>query len=212
VSTQVGETAPAEQPGGKSRKPLWHELPVLVIIAFAIALVIKTFAMQAFYIPSVSMEPTLDVGDRVLVEKIGYRFGSPARGDIVVFQRDLQAQGPSPSIWTRIGDAFRELFGFPTTGRENLIKRVIAVGGEEIEGRNGRVYVDGEPLDEPWLPDGEVPTFDFPPTPVPERMIFVMGDNRDESGDSRSFGPIPEDRVVGKAFLSVWPPTHAGAI
>ena len=214
MSTQVGETAPAEQPGGegKRRKPLWQELPVLVIIAFAIALVIKTFALQAFYIPSVSMDPTLDVGDRVLVEKIGYRFGSPARGDIVVFQRDLQDPEASRSIWTRIGDAFRELFGFPTTGRENLIKRVIAVGGEEIEGRNGRVYIDGEPLDEPWLPNGEVPTFDFPPTAVPEGMIFVMGDNRDESGDSRSFGPISEDRVVGKAFLNVWPPTHAGAI
>jgi signal peptidase I len=202
VSTQVGETAPAEQPGGegKGRKPLWQELPVLVIIAFAIALVIKTFALQAFYIPSVSMESTLDVGDRVLVEKIGYRFGSPARGDIVVFQRDLQ----DPEV--------SRLFGFATTGRENLIKRVIAVGGEEIEGRNGRVYIDGEPLDEPWLPNGEVPTFDFPPTAVPEGMIFVMGDNRDESGDSRSFGPISEDRVVGKAFLNVWPPTHAGAI
>jgi signal peptidase I len=215
VSTPAGEAAPTGRPGDeveRSRRPLWQELPVLIIIAFAIALVVKTFALQAFYIPSVSMDPTLEVGDRVLVEKIGYRIGSPARGDIVVFQRDLQEPEPPRSVWTRVGDAFRELFGFPTSGRENLIKRVVAVGGEEIEGRNGRVYVDGEPLEEPWLANGEVSTFDFPVTTIPEGMIFVMGDNRDESGDSRSFGPISEDRVVGKAFFSVWPLSHAGAI
>jgi len=133
----------AEEP---QRRSLLRELPVLIVIAFAIALLIKTFLLQAFYIPSKSMEPTLLVGDRVLVEKISYRLGEPSRGDVVVFEKDLaQLVAGHPeeerSLGSRIGDSFRELFGFPTGTSQDFIKRVIGVGGDRVEGKNGNVFV-----------------------------------------------------------------------
>lgn len=199
------------------RRSFWRELPVLLVIAFAIALLIKTFLLQAFYIPSASMEPTLLVGDRVLVEKVSYRFGEPQRGDVVVFEKDLGLAAvpgggsDERSALGRIADAVRGLFGFPTGGEQDFIKRVIAVGGDTIEGRNGIVYLNGEPLDEPYLPEG-THTSDFGPTTVPQGMIFVMGDNRGNSDDSRSFGPVPVDSVVGHAFLLIWPPSDFGTL
>jgi signal peptidase I len=198
-------------------RPLWRELPVLLVIAFAIALLIKTFLLQAFYIPSASMEPTLLVGDRVLVEKVSYRFGEPQRGDVVVFEKDLRLVGTPGGVGQersplgRIGDAVRGLFGFPTGGEQDFIKRVIAVGGDTIEGRSGIVFLNGEALAEPYLPEG-TQTSDFGPTTVPEGMIFVMGDNRGNSDDSRNFGPVPVDTVVGKAFLLIWPPSDFGTL
>ena len=186
-------------------KPFWRELPVLIVIAFAAALLIKTLLLQAFYIPSASMEPTLQHGDRVLVEKVSYRFGGPEIGDVVVFEKDV---GPLPAtdggFIQDITDAIKSLFGFPTSGTQDYIKRVMAVGGDSIEGRDGRVLVNGEPVPEPWFPEGTM-TSDFPSYPVPEGEIFVMGDNRGNSDDSRSFGGIPEDDVVGRAFVLIWP-------
>lgn len=227
AATDDGTPGPMRTPSdpGPSRRerrrargrPFWRELPVLLVIAFAIALLIKTFLLQAFYIPSASMEPTLLVGDRVLVEKVSYRFGEPGRGDVVVFEKDLgllgapRAGGDERSALGRITDAVRGLFGFPTGGEQDFIKRVIAVGGDTIEGRNGIVYLNGEPLDEPYLPEG-THTSDFGPTTVPEGMIFVMGDNRGNSDDSRSFGPVPVDTVVGHAFLLIWPPSDLGTL
>jgi signal peptidase I len=195
------------------RKPFWRELPVLVVIAFAVALLIKTFLLQAFFIPSASMEPTLVEGDRVLVEKISYRFSDPERGDVVVFEKDL---GPPPievddSLWTDISDGVRSLFGFPTGGSQDFIKRVIAVEGDTIEGREGRVFVNGEPVDEPYLTEG-LEISPFGPAEIPEDMIFVMGDNRNNSDDSRSFGPIEEDTVVGRAFVLIWPPADMSGL
>ncbi|MFP5299070.1 MAG: signal peptidase I [Actinomycetota bacterium] len=196
----------ADQP---KHRPFWRELPVLVVVAFVIALVLKSFVLQAFYIPSASMEPTLLVGDRVLVEKISYRFGEPGRGHVVVFEKDLggavveEADG---SVLDKIGDAFKGLFGFPTGSAQDFIKRVVAVGGDTVEGRDGRVFVNGEPVDEPYLPEG-TETSTFGPVDVPEGMIFVMGDNRGNSDDSRNFGPVPVDTVVGRAFLLIWPPS-----
>jgi signal peptidase I len=180
-----------------------------MVIALAVAILIKTFLLQAFYIPSESMEPTLDVGDRVLVEKVSYRFGSPQRGDVVVFERDLTAPSARPpqSVWTRIGDSFKGLFGFPTSGNEDFIKRVVGIGGDVVEGRAGRVYVNGHRLDESYLPSG-TQTSTFGPVRVPPRMIFVMGDNRGNSEDSRVIGPVPVDTIVGKALLILWPPSH----
>jgi signal peptidase I len=154
------------------------------------------------------MEPTLMVGDRVLVEKVSFHFGHPSPGDVVVFEKNLGLQAPPSTnepVWTDIVNAFKSLFGFPTGGREDLIKRVIAVGGDKIEGRGGSVYVNGKKLAEPYLPKG-VKTSTFGPITVPPGKIFVMGDNRGNSDDSRSFGPVPVSKVVGRAFVLIWPP------
>jgi signal peptidase I len=153
------------------------------------------------------MEPTLMVGDRVLVEKVSYHFGGPSRGDVVVFEKNLgiQTQPKNEPVWTDIVNAFKGLFGFPTGGREDLIKRVMAVGGDKIQGRGGSVYVNGKKVFEPYLPPG-VKTSTFGPITVPQGKLFVMGDNRGNSDDSRSFGPIPVDKVVGHAFVLIWPP------
>lgn len=199
---------------GKRKRPFWVELPLLVVIAFVVALIIKTFLLQAFYIPSVSMVSTLHVGDRVLVEKISYRFHEPRRGDVVVFERDA-APGVETeddgSFMTDVTDAFKGLFGFPTGGNEDFIKRVIAVGGDSIECRDGEVLVNGEAIDEPYLDDGVV-TSSFTKTMIPEGTIFVMGDNRMDSQDSRSYGPIAIDKVIGNAFVIVWPVSNLGGL
>ncbi len=166
------------------------EWAAIIVGAFAVALVVKAFLLQAFFIPSPSMEPTLAVGDRVLVNKLAYRIGDIGRGDLVVFERP-----PSE----------------PESDVNDLIKRVIAFGGETIEARDGRVLVDGRPLREPYLPPGTV-TGDLPAQTVPEGHLFVLGDNRGDSRDSRRFGPIDEDLVVGRAFVRIWPPGSIGRL
>ena len=205
--------APADEEQDEKRKPFWRELPVLVVIAFAAALLIKTFLLQAFYIPSASMEPTLEAGDRVLVEKVSYLFGEPDHGDVVVFEREVDtlALEQDESFFRDIGDGLRELFGFPTEGRQDFIKRVIAVGGETVEVTGGELKVDGSVVDEPYLPDDFV-TADFPAYTVPDGEIFVMGDNRGNSDDSRSFGGFPVDDVIGRAFILIWPPSQVGGL
>lgn len=159
------------------------EWVVVVGGALIIALVIKTFLLQAFYIPSSSMVSTLNIGDRVLVNKLSYEVHDVHRGDILVFERP---EGESDSQIT------------------DLIKRVIALPGETVEAQNGQILIDGEPLDEPYLDEG-VTTGDFDPVTIPEGQYFMMGDNRGDSRDSRFFGPIAEETIVGRAFFRVWP-------
>jgi signal peptidase I len=195
------------------RRLLWRQFPIVVVGAVVLALLVKSFLLQAFYIPSESMLPTLEKGDRVLVEKIGRHFGGPARGDVVVFERDTAATAAraTGSPMSELSDAFRGLLGLPAEGTEDLIKRVIAVAGDTVEGHGQRLLVNGEPLEEDYLFDGRA-TYNFPPTTIEPGMIFVMGDNRDGSQDSRSFGPVSVDRVVGKAILVIWPLNRAGPI
>jgi signal peptidase I len=151
-----------------------------------IALTAQAFLVQAFWIPSPSMEPTLDVGDRVLVNKLAYRTHDVNHGDLVVFERPPAASnGEDGEI-------------------KDLIKRVIAVGGDTIEAIDGEVYINGERIEEPYLEPG-TPTDNLPFQEIEEGQVFVMGDNRTNSEDSRVFGTIDEDSIVGRAFIKVLP-------
>ncbi len=212
---EAGEAASTPGLETPRRGSFLKELPVLIVIAFAVALLIKSFLLQAFYIPSASMEPTLKEGDRVLVEKVSFGFDGPEQGDVVVFERDAAAVLPveEPELsWTeKIVNAFRELFGFPTGTTQDFIKRVMAVEGDTVEGKDGRVYVNGAEVAEPYLDEGQA-TDVFGPIEVPEDHVFVMGDNRDNSDDSRGFGPVPEDNIVGHAFVLIWPPRDVATL
>lgn len=163
----------------------------VVACGVLIALTAQAFVVQAFWIPSPSMTPTLEVDDRVLVNKLAYRTHDVHRGDLVVFERPPQASdGEGNEI-------------------KDLIKRVVAVGGDTLEARDGQVYVNGERIEEPYLVDG-TPTDNLPRQVIPEGFVFVMGDNRTNSQDSRYFGPIDEDTIVGRAFVKVLPVTDLG--
>ena len=153
--------------------------------ALLVAFVIKTFLLQAFYIPSLSMAPTLKVNDRVLVNKLSYDLHDVHRGDLVVFESP-----PNEGSQTK-----------------DLIKRVIGLPGETVESQNGHILIDGRVLEEPYLgPD--VTTGPLEKTTIPPDHLWVMGDNRPNSRDSRFFGAIPESLVIGRAFVRVWPVTH----
>jgi signal peptidase I len=207
-------SAKASGKKGKKRGPLAFitELPVLLLVAFVLALVIKTFLLQAFYIPSESMQPTLEVGDRVLVNKVVYHLHPPRRGDIVVFADPNPEPEPDRSPVSAVWSWLTEGLGVSTSPEKDFIKRVIGLPGETVEIKRGEVFIDGERLDEPYL---EVPldTGDFGPTRVPPDSLFVMGDNRPNSNDSRrGLGFIPYDKVIGRAFVLIWPPSRVGGL
>jgi signal peptidase I len=185
------------------RRPntFWRELPILVVVAFVVALLVRVFVLQTFYIPSESMEHTLDINDRVLVNKVVYDFRSPHRGEIVVFK--------SPDSWR--GDP----------AEIDFIKRVIATGGDHVICCNDqhRLVVNGHALNEPYLfhdADGsaDMPSDEPFDVTVPKGRLWVMGDHRSHSGDSREqflrtrdprAATIPENSVVGRAFVVFWP-------
>ena len=202
----------------KERKqlPLWQETILLLVIALGLAIVIKALFVQAFYIPSPSMEPLFVKNDRILVQKVSYWGGNdPSRGDVIVF-RD-----PPDSHWLQPSDTgsasgvkkVMEAVGlYPAGG--HLVKRVIGVGGDEVTccDSQGRVTVNGQPLDEKsYLPQGTVPSLMKFDVKVPQDHVWVMGDNRGDSADSRYHladpggGFIADDLVVGKVFALVWP-------
>lgn len=196
----------------------WKELPVLVLLAVGLALLIKTFLVQAFFIPSESMVPTLQVGDRVLVNKVVYHLRDPRRGEVIVFENPHPAPEESTDPVTGFFRWLGRGLGFSQGPEEDFIKRIIGLPGETISARNGSVYVkrpgdeQAGRLDEPYLPPG-TQTADFGPKKIPEGSYFVMGDNRANSNDSRySLGPIPEGKIVGKAFIIIWPPGEWGGL
>ncbi len=207
--------------GASSRRhlPIWLELGFLVVVALVLAVVIKSLFLQAFYIPSGSMNDTLVFNDRILVEKPSYwGSGSPSRGDVVVFADPggWLDESEAPTADTPIAKAL-EVFGlYPTGG--HLVKRVIGVGGDSVVccDAEGRVSVNGTPLDEgSYLKPGEKPSLISFSEKVPEGYLWVMGDNRSHSADSRAHlgdpggGMVPAEDVVGKVFAVVWPLGHA---
>ncbi len=197
-----------EEKGGKGG-PLsfLKELPGLLIVALILALLIKTFLVQAFYIPSESMEPTLDIGDRVLVNKVVYHVHPIRRGDIIVFPDPHPIpvhRNPLSAFWHWLTSGL----GRGTSADKDFIKRVIGLPGDTVEGRHGVIYVNGQPLDEPYLAEPPDPS-GFVARRVPGGKLFVMGDNRTHSADSRTLlGFIDEDKVIGRAFVIIWPPSH----
>jgi signal peptidase I len=182
---------PAPRHPGPSGVRQIAEWVIILVAALTVAIVVKTFLVQAFYIPSGSMEPTLKPGDRVLVNKLSYDLHSIHRGDIVVFKRP-PSEADDPTI-------------------KDLIKRVIGLPGDRIEARDGVVYINGQLIKEPYLPPGTVTT-SLPLTTVPAGQYFVMGDNRGNSKDSRFIGPIPGHLIVGRAFIRVWPFSGLGLL
>ncbi|HEY5651878.1 MAG TPA: signal peptidase I [Acidimicrobiia bacterium] len=200
--TVVPEETEGTEQAEEQHRSFWRELPVLVLVALVIAVLIKTFIVQAFWIPSGSMQDTLEINDRVLVSKLSYRFGEVERGDVVVFD-DPRGTANRESVMESVLRNLAESVGL-STPKSEFIKRIVALPGETIEIADGRVLVDGVPLDEPYVHPGSR-MLDFGPEVIPAGRYFVMGDNRNRSQDSRSFGPIEEESVVGRAFVVLWP-------
>jgi signal peptidase I len=200
-------------PASKKKDGGILEFLIILIVSFALVFgFVRPFVVEAFYIPSESMVPTLRVGDRVLVNKFIYRFTEPERGDIVVFKSvEGGSLPPEENPIERIIGLFRD-DGIEEPPREDLIKRVVGVPGDEISVRNGRLVVNGEPQREPYV-NKRYPDRSFSaPITVPKGHVFMMGDNRTNSQDSRVFGPVPERNIEGEAFLRFWPPGRIGLL
>ena len=191
-----GEAAPeAARPRASSTRWI-REGAIVVVVAVLVAVLLRTFVVQTFFIPSGSMEPTLQIGDRILVNKLSYHLHGVDRGDIVVFSRPPAENCGGPEV-------------------NDLVKRVIGLPGDVISLSGGYVYIDGKRLDESWLPASEQGITSAGPTGTPSDLghpyripagdYFVMGDNRTDSCDSRYWGPISRSLIVGKVEVRVWP-------
>jgi signal peptidase I len=175
------------QPGiGRRFVRLLRDVLETFLPALLIALLINVFVGQATRVEGQSMEPSLHTNQRLVVEKVSYRFHGPQRFDIVVLR-------------------------LPSQGEELLIKRVIGLPGETVEIRNGQVYINGQQLDEPFTAEETRPGR-YAKVTVPPLHVYVLGDNRNRSNDSRSFGPVPIENIVGRAWLSYWPPRNLGLV
>lgn len=188
------------------RLKAYVELPLLLLAAIVVTLIVKAVLAQAFYIPTGSMEPQLEINDRVVVSRTAYRLHDPNRGDIVVFPSPI-AEPDDHGLIQGLADDVLDALAIGDRGDDELIKRVIGLPGEVVSAEGGVVQIDGKPLFEPYLPDS-VRTADFGPITVPDGHVFVMGDNRGNSHDSRfsDIGTIDIDDLVGRAIARVWPP------
>lgn len=195
--------------GDQSLASFLRELPILLLIAFGLAFLLRTFVVQVFFIPSESMVPTLQVDDRIVVEKLSYLFDGPARGDVVVFAGEEGFPTAHESGVQRVVRGVGQFLGVVPVDARDLVKRVIGLPGDTVELEGGRVSVNGVPLDEPYAQLDE----DGGSFTVPEGQIFVLGDNRANSADSRSsLGFVDLDNVVGRAVLRIWPVDRFGTV
>ena len=174
-----------EAPQRPVRKALLEFLIILLVSFVLVFGFVRPVIAAPFYVGSESMVPTLEVWDRVLINKLAYDLAEPERGDIVLFES-------------------------PQGGKDPLIKRVVGLPGEKLEFRHGRLFVDGEPQKEPYLRGGSPGKRSYGPVRVPEGHVFVMGDNRANSLDSRFFGPVPRENLIGEALFRFWPPGRVG--
>jgi signal peptidase I len=182
------DTSPAEKTKGGSRAVRWLiEVVVIVAAAFVLALLVQQFIVKPFAIPSPSMEPTLVEGDRVLVNRLVYHFHPPRRGDVIVFHPP----------------------GRP--GSDPFIKRVVAVAGDTVSVHDGMLYLNGVAQDEPYIRAYPIEG-DYPATKIKDGYVWAMGDNRNNSGDSRVFGQVSLESIMGEAFAVYWPLNHVGGL
>ena len=211
--------APATAPAGATEERVTRkqrrahhslvELVLIVAVALGLALLIQAFLVKPYRIPSESMEPTLDVGQRVLVSRFNYKFSDPDRGDIVVFHPPQGAE--SNSCGEQHPDD--QVCPSPTRARDNVnfIKRVVAIPGDTLAVKDGHAIVNGVRQKENFTRPCAPGTCDFPrPIKVPPDYFFMMGDNRGASDDSRFWGPIPKKWIIGQAFATYWPPRRIG--
>ncbi|MEV6298651.1 signal peptidase I [Actinoplanes sp. NPDC051861] len=208
----------------RKEMPLWQELPLLLIVAFCLAVLIRTFLVQAFYIPSGSMQSTLEIQDRVLVNKVVYDMRDPLRGEIVVFRGtdDWAPEVTEPvsnAFLAKLGRTVGDLVGVSRPGERDFIKRVIGLPGDKVAccDEQGRITVNGVGIDEAYIAEGFNSDLNQPPIAgqctsrrfneltVPAGQMFVMGDHRSVSQDARCQGPVPIENIIGRAFVVVWP-------
>lgn len=218
---------PVRRPRSRGPMPLFLELPLLLVVAFCLAVLIRTFLVQAFYIPSGSMENTLAIDDRVLVNKVVYGVRGIKRGEVIVFRggqgwkHETGAKIDKPTTFLgKLGQTFSGLIGLSQPSEKDFIKRVIGLPGDKISccDQQGRVVVNGQPIDEPYIYEPS-PLADLSQHPgcmvrnfeeliVPPGQLFVMGDHRLISSDSRCSGTVAVADVIGRAFVVVWPKNH----
>jgi signal peptidase I len=184
VAERSGESEAPKK--GRGLLGMVVEIVVIVAAAFVIAMLVQFFLVKPFTIHQVSMEPTLMEGDRVLINRLVYHFRDPKRGDVIVFHSPVHAG-------------------------EDLVKRIVAVAGDRVAVRAGSLYVNGVAANEPYLREQNI-RGEFPETTIPPKHVFVMGDNRNNSGDSRLFGPLSTDSIIGGAFFIYWPIRHWGGV